>query len=237
MGQNGGSHKLSTRTRAAEAYGRLRNLIVSGGLAPGSRIVETDVAERLGLSRTPVRTALQRLRFEGFIEGGKPEAPHRLTVRPLTRQDASELFEVVGALEGAAADLLARLAESERRPFLERMEEANADLERLITARGSNPTAFLQSDMAFHQACVAAAGPRLQSIHAIVKPQAERYIRLYVSALNDTVANSIEEHETILSALWQGEPDEAHLLMRTNWRNAAERLGDIISAVGEKGAW
>ncbi|MFB6240160.1 MAG: GntR family transcriptional regulator, partial [Gemmatimonadota bacterium] len=54
--------------RSGETYTRLRELIVRGQLAPGSRIIETDVAERLGVSRTPVRSALQRLEQEGFIE-------------------------------------------------------------------------------------------------------------------------------------------------------------------------
>ena len=51
----------------ALAYGRLRELIVSGRLAPGAPLIETDLSKRLGVSRTPVRAALQRLQQEGFV--------------------------------------------------------------------------------------------------------------------------------------------------------------------------
>ena len=53
--------------RASQAYRRLRELIVHGRLAPGARIIETEVAGKLGISRTPVRAALQRLQQEGYI--------------------------------------------------------------------------------------------------------------------------------------------------------------------------
>ncbi|HET7564995.1 MAG TPA: GntR family transcriptional regulator, partial [Gemmatimonadaceae bacterium] len=55
--------------RIAHAYEQLRTLIVHGRLAPGSRVIESDIAERLGVSRTPVRSALHRLQQEGYIVG------------------------------------------------------------------------------------------------------------------------------------------------------------------------
>ncbi|NNM33689.1 MAG: GntR family transcriptional regulator, partial [Gemmatimonadetes bacterium] len=57
----------ATADRTTLAYERLRELIVRGRLAPGSRLIETEVAERLGLSRTPVRGAFQRLTQEGYV--------------------------------------------------------------------------------------------------------------------------------------------------------------------------
>jgi DNA-binding GntR family transcriptional regulator len=63
--------------RIVQAYEKLRDLIVWGRLAPGTRIIESDVAGRLGISRTPVRSALQRLQQEGYIlalDSGKPQA-------------------------------------------------------------------------------------------------------------------------------------------------------------------
>ena len=60
-----GDDRTRRRSRADHAYVMLRDLIVRGSLAPGSRIIETDVAERLGVSRTPVRDALRQLLQEG----------------------------------------------------------------------------------------------------------------------------------------------------------------------------
>src|SRR6185503_11287169 len=77
-------------SRPDQVYVRLRDLIVQGSLAPGSRIVETEIASRLGVSRTPVREALQRLQQEGFVMGAPGAQQSRLTVAPLTRNDVHE---------------------------------------------------------------------------------------------------------------------------------------------------
>ena len=90
-------------SRPEQVYARLRDLIVQGLLAPGSRIVETEIASRLGVSRTPVREALQRLQQEGYVMGSPGAQQSRLTVAPLTRDDVYELLNIVGALEGMGA--------------------------------------------------------------------------------------------------------------------------------------
>src|SRR5215212_6315931 len=90
-------------SRPEQVYIRLRDLIVQGLVAPGSRIIETEIAGRLGVSRTPVREALQRLQQEGFVMGTPGAQQSRLTVAPLTRADVHELLTIVGSLEGLGA--------------------------------------------------------------------------------------------------------------------------------------
>src|SRR6058998_4258214 len=102
-------------SRPDQVYARLRDLIVQGSLAPGSRIVETEIASRLGVSRTPVREALQRLQQEGFVNGAPGAQQSRLTVAPLTRADVHELLNIVGELEGLGARWAAGLPVAERR--------------------------------------------------------------------------------------------------------------------------
>src|SRR5215204_4809465 len=79
-------------SRPEQVYVRLRDLIVQGLLSPGSRIIETEVATRLGVSRTPVREALQRLQQEGFVNGSPGAQQSRVSVAPLTREDVHELL-------------------------------------------------------------------------------------------------------------------------------------------------
>ena len=87
------------------AFQRLRQDIQEGRLPPGARIVEQEIAERLEISRTPVREALRRLEEAGLIM----QAPHRgLVVGSLDAQAVSELYEMREALEGAAAEMAAR---------------------------------------------------------------------------------------------------------------------------------
>src|SRR5580704_15766632 len=87
--------------RVGLAYNRLREMIVWGTLAPGMRLVESELMTQLDLGRTPIRTALHRLQSEGFVVGtGKGK--ESLRVSPLTRTDATDVFEIVGALESIA---------------------------------------------------------------------------------------------------------------------------------------
>src|SRR5215216_4594950 len=110
----GGPATPRKRARPQQVYERLRELIIDGRLAPGTRIVETEVAERLGVSRTPVRGALQRLQQEGYVVDSPTLQQTRPTVAPLTSDDARELFMLVGALEGLAAFRLASGPPTER---------------------------------------------------------------------------------------------------------------------------
>lgn len=197
--------------RAAQAYNRLRKLIVHGQLAPGSRIIETEVAERLGVSRTPVRSALQRLQQEGFIVEGRNGERGRGSVSPLTREDARELFQIVGALEGLAAAHPARLSPRERDPLVDRLEDANRKLHALEATQHPNRSSYFDLDSAFHQVYVdAGAGPRLGKLHEVVKPQAERYIRTTIQPSPSLRARRTPDSPllaairpaTLVAALW-----------------------------------
>ena len=84
---------------------RLRDLILEGGLAPGERLSELAVVERLGVSRTPVRAALARLEHEGLVEA-LPGGGY--AVREFSRADVNDAIEIRGVLEGLAARLARR---------------------------------------------------------------------------------------------------------------------------------
>src|SRR3954463_9032038 len=121
--------------RPLVVYERLRHLIVHGVMAPGSRIVESDVAARLGVSRTPVRGALQRLQQEGYIvdpSGGRLARP---TVAPLTSEEARELFHIVAESEGLSARWAAALPVGDRRVLARALRAVNADFRREAEVR------------------------------------------------------------------------------------------------------
>ncbi|HEX2206085.1 MAG TPA: GntR family transcriptional regulator, partial [Longimicrobium sp.] len=104
------------RDRSASVYARLRELIVNGRLAPGARVIESELAERLGTSRTPVRSALHRLQGEGYVVAWRRGGRTQLSVAPLTKEDGRELFWIVGELEGMAAHWVASLESGARAP-------------------------------------------------------------------------------------------------------------------------
>ncbi|CAN5813938.1 GntR family transcriptional regulator [soil metagenome] len=233
-----GVGRHASRDRTSRVYMDLRELIVRGRLAPGTRIIETELATRLDVSRTPVRAALQRLTQEGYVMGDGSAKQVRLSVSPLTEDDARELFEIVGDLEGVAARRLARAPADERDALVRELGEVDDAL--LEAARTIPPVPDRIFDLftRFHNRLVAAgAGPRLVALHRSVKPQADRYRRLYSTTQVARIHASVEEHGAILSAIQEGDGAAAGEAVRTNWRNAADRLGEAIRRSGEMGSW
>jgi DNA-binding GntR family transcriptional regulator len=215
-----------------EPYERLRELIVRGRLAPGGRLIETEVARRLGISRTPVREALRRLQQEGYVRAEPGAHQARLSVSPLTRADAEELLTIVGALEGLAAALSARLPKRTRVVLAK-------DLVKLNAAFGTahmDLDALYRHDEEFHRRYVVAAGGlRLVAMHDSIKPQAERYIRMYIGLLSSDVSSSVREHEAVIDAIATGKPAAAERAVRENWRHATDRIARVIDLAGELG--
>lgn len=229
----------TTRTdRPKQVYEQLRELIVLGRLAPGSRLVETDIATRFGVSRTPVRGALQRLQQEGYIIDSPSMRQSRPTVAPLTGEDARELFDIVGELEALSAYHAAKLPVAARQALVRELRPINDDLRKVAEAPNPDHDRLWVLDDLFHQRCVdTAAGPRLTLLHSAVKPQAERYERLYVSYLAGEIGTSVTEHEAIIDAIEAGDANGAKTAVELNWQNAAERLGRVIERVGDRGRW
>lgn len=223
--------------RANRLYDSLRAMIVRGQLAPGARIVETEVAERFGVSRTPVRAVFQRLEREGYVSASTTHQA-RMAVAPLTKEDVQELLEIVAELEGLAARNAARLPEATREKLARELETINAEFRRAVSAKGAKPGKLYELDERFHGRYVeAGAGSRLRSLHEAVKPQAERYIRMYIALLLDTVPVAGTEHDAIIDAIRTANAPAAQRAVQTNWRHAADRLARAIEVMGEQGNW
>lgn len=218
-------------------YHELRHLIVSGQLAPGTRITERDVVEQFGLSRTPVRSALQRLQQERFvIPVGRGREP-RLVVAPLTQADGLEVYGMVGHLEGFAARTAAQLPADRRKMLVRHLRDVNRELATVVRKQLDADRVF-DLDLEFHRVLVEeSSGPRMIALHRVIKSQSERYSRLYSSVVLTEIATSIKEHGAIATSIAAGNPTAAQHAAETNWYNAAARLTRIIAHKGERGNW
>ncbi len=221
----------------SQAYRTLRGAIVWGQLSPGLRISERAIAEWLGLSRTPVRSALHRLEQEGFVSSYGNGRERRLVAAPLTLADGQEVYFIVGHLEGLAARTAATLPAARRKKLVARMRDLNRQLAAESRKRGDASRVF-DLDLEFHRTYVeGVVGPRLLTLHRAIKPQSERYSRLYISVLLDELSTSVKEHEAIVRSITDGDPDAAQRAVERNWSNAAARLARIIERHGERGSW
>ena len=226
------------RELVAEAYDRLRRLIVEGQLGPGTRLVEVDLAARLGMSRTPVRTALYLLHQEGYVEASGVGRQSRLTVAPLTQDDAVEVFGMVGEIEGLAARRAAALDAGARAELVARLRALHDAMARAAARQPPDPTETIRLDMEFHRTYVErGAGRRLAAFFRAVKPHADRFIFLYYTTLTTEILESTREHGVIIDAIAAGDPTAARRAVQDNWANAAARLASSIAALGERGVW
>ncbi|MCB1462809.1 MAG: GntR family transcriptional regulator [Nitratireductor sp.] len=119
--------EAGTQPRTGRALLAIRELILEGGLAPGDRVSELSVAEHTGISRTPIRAALQRLEEEGLVEA-IPSGGY--AVRSFSERDVFDAIEIRGTLEGLAARFAAERGASPAR--LEPLNDCVGELDELV---------------------------------------------------------------------------------------------------------
>ena len=232
------SRSSGPATASVVVHDQLRDLIVRGQLLPGTRLTEVDVATQLQVSRTPAREALRRLRQArllvptGAPDGGKV----RLAVAPMTAEEARELYEAAGALEGLAARAVVRLPSTDRAALAEAMASAQAAFRREATKRAPNWNRQFELHHAFHSTLRAAlAGPRLRQLLAELGPHLDRYEYFYGPLMGSGFEATFEEHDAIVASVASGTASAAERAVRTNWFNAAERLARVVQRAGEAG--
>ena len=117
-------------------FNEIREMIVRGKLSPGTWIIEADLADRLGYSRTPVRGALHWLQREGYVVASGNTAKSRMSVAPLTKEDARELYSIIGHIEGLGARLTAQTPQATRTKLIRKLNELNEGLAELVSSTG-----------------------------------------------------------------------------------------------------
>lgn len=221
------------------AFRELRELIVQGNLAPGGWVVESELAERLGLSRTPIRGALDWLRREGYIveQSGKRRA--RIIVAPLTHDDARELYSIIGNLEALAGSHIAALPARSRAALADTLASINRELAGVGRGgRKIDPRRVFDIDKRFHTTIIeAGAGRRLAALHASVRPQVERYWRLYATSILNDLGQSVAEHHEIVESIRKGDQSAVQRALNQNWNGGFERIRGLIEMFGERGSW
>lgn len=184
----------------------LRGRILGGDLQPGERLNEVHLAERYGISRSPIREALQALSGEGLVTfvAGKGAF-----VQELTAQEVINLGEVREALETQAARLVAVRATADQLDELERSASITDD------PNGEGPSAF-------HLVLFRIAGnPRLELI-GVSTAQRLRLARARSASDGQRLVQATAEHHEVVAALRAHDPDRASALMRDHIKRATE---------------
>jgi DNA-binding GntR family transcriptional regulator len=230
--------KAEHGTSLSTAFREIREQIVHGRLSPGTWVLDADLAERLNMSRTPVRGAIQWLQREGYIIEHRNVSKSRMIVAPLTKEDANELYMIIGQLEGIAGRGVAQLPANDRKLIATQLRKLNKQLSNIASGRGGQPGDIFDHDRDFHRIIIKhGAGARLTTLHKAIEPQAERYWRLYASSIIKDLHLSVEEHEKIIRAIEDANAGAVEVGLQQNWLKGAERLGHVIDIFGERGSW
>jgi DNA-binding GntR family transcriptional regulator len=216
MGRLGELEPVPRRSTVEIVSDELRSAILYGSLAPGTQLVEADLAARLGVSRGPLREAMQRLVQEGLVRS----EPHRgLFVITLAEDDVEDVYLARLAIERGACRLV---MQRNRGEALVRLNEALRALE--VAARRLDRVAMSDADQAFHEVLVAASGsPRLERMAQTLLVET----RMCLNALQEKYPEAqdlVDEHRKLVDAIADGDEEHLLALIEEHMTDSIERL-------------
>jgi DNA-binding GntR family transcriptional regulator len=223
-----GTGPIPTRLTREKVLDTIRDWIVGGTLAPGEEIRDGELAEALGVSRSPVRVALVELQREGLVDRA---SNGHVSVVPLSVDDLERMVPVWMELEVLAARQATE--RSATGPGLAEIEAANAAFSSIadLALVGTDPADQARVQAAndrFHAAILAAADNRfLTTPLSAMRAHNRRYESAYFSGFPELARLSADDHDDIVAAIRTGNPDAAETAMRHHIERAwqlVERL-------------
>jgi DNA-binding GntR family transcriptional regulator len=205
----------------ADIVSQLRDFIVEGNLAPGSRIPERELCEKFGISRTPLREALKVIAAEGLIE----LLPNRgARVRQFSEADIRNLFEVLAGLDFVAGRLACARISDDAIAAIEKLH-----LEMYTHYLRRELTDYFRINQKIHQAIVdAAANPILSANFANLNSIVRR-LRYSANLVHrDRLGEAMREHEQIVDALKRRSANELGLLMFQHMQGKCEAVCEYL---------
>jgi DNA-binding GntR family transcriptional regulator len=204
-------------------YRDLKDAILANELPPNTRLVEVQVANELGVSRTPVREALKRLLAEGFVArdplGG-------LIVRDAAPGEVDEAYPVREVLDGLASRLAARRITPEELIKLRVIHKRMCD-----AVEQGNLGQVVTINIAFHEAIYEIAGNRrLVALGRELREFVRRFSEAAYIASPERMSEVVKEHEAVLATLEGSDPDAAEAAARQHLRAARAHMTELRAA-------
>ena len=207
---------------------KLRSAIMNFQLLPGDRLVERDLCERLGVSRTSVREALRHLESEGLVEFADAKGPR---VAIITLEDACDIYELRCVLEGMIVQLFTLRAKAKNIRALEKALEGN----RKALTEGELQQ-VLESVQSFYDVLLEGSGNHVAATQLRQLQARISYLRATSVSQENRRSASNEEMERIVEAIKSGDPLAAHQASVDHVRSAAKVALDYLKAKQDNGS-
>ena len=199
-----------------KVYRILKERIIKGDLAQGSKLFEAKIAEQLGVSRTPVREAIRELAAEGFV---KISPNQGVEISNISIEDIQEVLQIRAVLEGLAAKLAATKITKEK---IKKLENINKNMEKY--ARKDDIFNVIRESEKFHGLILGICGnSRLIQIRKNLNDQIHRYRSISLN-IPGRPKYALEEHIKITEALKQGDSARADELSKIHIENVLKNL-------------
>ena len=213
--------QLAKKSLVDVAYEKVKQRILDNKYHPGYQALEQEIAEDLGVSRTPVREALIRLQHEGLVQ----LVPRRgVRIVPIVASDMKEIYDVLTSLESMAAELLARRKPSASE--LEPMRRATSDMEDAL--KNDDLEAWAKADERYHRCLIDLCGNRrLATMANTVRDQGHR-ARMVTLRLREKPVGSIKDHQDLLAAIEHGDWKSAREIHYDHRQRASTELTRIL---------
>ncbi|QRG68290.1 GntR family transcriptional regulator [Brevibacillus choshinensis] len=210
--------KASTKNRVLHM---LQNWIIDGTLKPGEKILDKELVELLGVSRTPIREALQNLQTLGFVEISHGKDTRVTALQP---DELSDLFPTLAGLEALASKMATKKADDE---LIHQLTEINEQFLQAIQANDKNMAIDL--DEQFHSMIVAKANNKyITEFTAVLHLHMKRFKYIYFTPSMLPAMESYKEHQQIIEALKTRDETKAALLLEQNWLRGMETVSNYI---------
>lgn len=198
------------------ALDRLRAAISTGLYPPGTRLVERELCEALGISRTSVREALRQLQSESLIEVGKRR---NIAVAIITAQDAYDIYAMREMLETEAVRRLVQRGDAET---VKRLARIHKDLQKAVTKGNVQQLASQAGE--FYDAILQGAGSKV--IYDVARPLLARvnYLRMRSMGEPGRLEQGMQEWDRLMDAIQAGDTDRAVEAMRTHLANSRNAI-------------
>lgn len=198
----------------------LREAIINGDLKPGERLLEIHLANKMGVSRTPVREAVRKLELEGFVT----MIPRRgAMVADLSTKQIKEVLEIRASLDGLAAELACERITEDKLQQLKDIQQSF-----IVSVEKENIQNAIKRDVEFHERIYEAAhNDRLLSIVNNLREQMQRFRVMYIRDIR-ALKSLIDEHEEIINAIERKDKESARIAAQQHIDNQENEIAKRV---------
>ncbi|WP_025719903.1 GntR family transcriptional regulator [Paenibacillus polymyxa] len=210
--------RMSAKERA---FSQIQRWIIDGTLQPGEKLIDSELAETLGVSRTPIREAFQLLEVQGLVS----MHPGKETkVTEVEKNDIFKMYSTMAALHALAAEVTSKIIVPGQ---IEQLRAINLEFASAINS--GQVYQAMEMDEQFHNHIVELSdNPYVTTFSASLQIHIRRFKYVFLKQPITATHASVEEHDSIIKALESKDSDYAHVLMKQNFIRPMQELNEIL---------